>query len=83
MWWDERQVQSVNIARRKLNREVCRAKGEGLESVIGHPEIQANRPELFRHNGVHLSDMGLEMFLTNIKGGLLLELQELGGGHKT
>ena len=40
-----------------------------------------NRPELFRHNGIHLSNMGLEIFLKDIKGALLLELKRLNDRH--
>ena len=36
--------------------EVRRAVCDGLGSVIGHQEIHADRPELFRQDGVHLSD---------------------------
>ena len=82
VWWDEQQVQCINTARRCVNREVCRAEHNGLGSVIGYPEFQVNRPELFQRDGVHLSDMGLEIFLKNLYGGgLLLELEELCGGH--
>ena len=52
---------------------MCRAVCNGLGSVIGHQEIRVNRPELSLHNGMHLSDIGLEIFLADL-GGLLLEL---------
>ena len=69
-----RQVQRVNTARRRVNREVCRAVCDDLGLVIGYQEIHADRPELFRQDGVHLSDRGLEIFLADIKGGLLLDM---------
>ena len=81
-WCDGQQVQHINTAKRQVNREVCRAVCYGLGSVIGHQEICADRPALFHQDGVHRSDRGLEIFLTEIKGGLLLELKRLDGGHE-
>ena len=71
------------MAQRGVNHKVCREVCNGLGLVIGHQEIRVNRPELFRHNGVHLLNMGLEIFLKDFKGGLLLELERLDGGHGT
>ena len=42
-----------------------------------------DRLEFFQKDGVHLSDAGLEVFLKDIKGGLLLEHDKLDGGHGT
>ena len=36
--------------------------------------------DLFRMDGVHLSDSGLELFLTDLKRGLLLEVQGVLAG---
>ena len=44
--------------------------------MIDHQEICADRPEFFLSDGVHLSDRGLDVFLKDIKGGLLLELDK-------
>ena len=38
------------------------------------------RPEFFKKHGVHLSDLGLDVFLEDVKGGLLVELEQCGGG---
>ena len=42
-----------------------------------------DRHELFQNDGVHLSDRGLGVFLKDIKGGLLSELEKLEGRHGT
>ena len=66
-----------------INREVCRGICSGLGPVIGHCRIQVEKPDLFRSDGVHLSDTCLEAFLEDIRGGLLAELEGLCGGHAT
>ena len=81
MWRVERHAQHVNTVRRSVHREVYRAVCHGLRSVIGHQEICGDRPELFRHDGVHLSERGLDIFLKDIQGGLLLELEKLVDKH--
>ena len=42
-----------------------------------------DRPEFFWNDGLRLSDLGLDVFLEDIKGGLLFELDRLDGGHGT
>ena len=69
VWCEERQAKCINIARKHVNWEVCQAVCNGLRSVIGHHEIHVNRPELFRMDGVHLSDRGLEIVLVGLREG--------------
>ena len=38
-WRTDCNVSCINRARRKVNKEVCRAIVNGIGSVIGHPEI--------------------------------------------
>ena len=76
-------IVAVNKAWQGINKEVCRFICSGLELLIGHPRIQVGKPDLFRSDGVRLSDMGLDMFLEDIKEGLLSELVRLCGGHGT
>ena len=58
-----------NTTHRRVNRGVCRAVCAGLGSVIGHHGIHLDMPELYRHDGVHLSNQGLELFLHKFRGG--------------
>ena len=70
----------INTVWKSVNREVCRAVCSSLESVVGHQRISLDRPEFFQ---LHLSDAGLDVFLEESRGGLLLELDKLDGGHGT
>ena len=83
-WRGAQSFDNVNRARRQVNREVCRGVSRGgLRSVINHRRIQLSNREYFCGDGVHLSDAGLDIFLDDIRGGLLVELGRLGGymGH--
>ena len=83
-WRGSGRTDAVNKARRGVNKVVRRGVcGGGLGSVIYHHRIHVSNPESFRSDGVHLSEAGLELFLEDVKGGLLCELQGLGGGHAT
>uniref|UniRef100_A0ABM5FH18 SGNH hydrolase-type esterase domain-containing protein n=1 Tax=Pogona vitticeps TaxID=103695 RepID=A0ABM5FH18_9SAUR len=82
-WRGSVRTAAVNRARRGVNREVCRGVCNGIGSVIGHHNIQAGGLQMFRSDGVHLSDEGLEVFLEDVRGGLLAELTGLCGGHGT
>ena len=66
--------QCLNWARRKVNREVCRAMHQGLGSVIGHLDIRLEMPGLYRGDGICLSDQGMEIFLTDLQWGLRAEV---------
>lgn len=80
-WRAECDPERLNRARRSINREVCRAVRSSFGSVVGHPGICLNKPELFRSDGVHLSDLGLQLFLEDLQRGLQVEVG-LVGGHE-
>ena len=57
-----------------MNREVSRTMRAGLRSVIRHPDIRVHQPELYRSDRVHLSDVGIGLFLKDLQGGLRAEI---------
>lgn len=69
--WDPR---AMHKARRNANREIGRALQRGLGLYLPHPDIGLGYPELYRTDGVHLSEAGLDRFLHNIQQGLAKEL---------
>lgn len=52
------------------NRETKRAWNAGLGQFLLHSEIGLDKPELYRDDGVHLSEKGLDVFLQDLQQGL-------------
>ncbi|CAC5390987.1 unnamed protein product [Mytilus coruscus] len=69
----ENQV-AINSTRKRVNAAVRNIFREELNHglVICHPNIKAQERDLFRHDGVHLSDVGNDVFLNNVQGALEL-----------
>lgn len=65
---------TVEWARKKANKELKRSLEEGLGLFVLHPELHADRPELYRKDEGHLSDQGLDIFLDDLQRGLLAAL---------
>lgn len=53
----------------------------GLGSVVDHPQLRVEGPDLFRVDGVNLYDMELDLFLQNLQGGLHAEVFSCDGGQ--
>lgn len=60
--------------RRNANREIRRALLGGLGQIIEQPELMADKPDLYRRDGVHFSEVGMDIFLRDIQQGLPLSL---------
>ena len=71
----------IDKAHMGVNREVSRAirAKEGV-SIILYPDIRVSCPELYREDRVQLSDLGLDLFLHDLQGGLRTEFFGLVGG---
>lgn len=65
----------VDKAGKYVTSEVAKFMGGSCRSVISQLNIAHRALELFREDGVHLSEMGIEIFLANIKG-MLGDVQE-------
>lgn len=65
--WDPR---AMNKVRRNANHEIGRALGRVLGTYLPHPGIGLCHPDLYRGDGVHLLEIGLDMFLRDIQQGL-------------
>ncbi|KAJ7341559.1 hypothetical protein JRQ81_005805, partial [Phrynocephalus forsythii] len=63
----------INRDRRCLNREASHHVLRTGGSVAGHTAINTKMVELYRSDGVHLSDAGLTLFLDNLRRGLQAE----------
>lgn len=70
VWRGAVNTRAIDRARRKLNTEVsrfCRHLGFGR---ISHREIRYESQDFFRQDGVHLSRLGLDLYLLEIREAL-------------
>lgn len=61
-------------ALRNANWEIKRVLEAGLGYYILHPEIRTCEPELYRDDGVTLSERGKDIFLNDLQQGLREDL---------
>ncbi|KAJ7327114.1 hypothetical protein JRQ81_016873 [Phrynocephalus forsythii] len=82
VWRSAHDPRQMDKARKGVNKEVARAFRNSLCSVTQQPEIRFSHPELNRQDGVHLSDLGLEIFLRDLQGSLEAELLSCVAGKE-
>lgn len=72
-WGGASNVCAMDRARRGANREIRRVLQEGLGLYVPHPKIRmryAKSLHLYRDDGVHLSEEGTDIFLSDLQQGL-------------
>lgn len=57
----------MNEARKRANREIRIVLEHAWDIYLPHPAIRAERDQLYRADGVHLSDVGLDIFLADLQ----------------
>ncbi|KAG8432104.1 hypothetical protein GDO86_018846 [Hymenochirus boettgeri] len=62
---------AIDRARKKLNRALGKLMDSNGDFVVVHKDIHIKYPELYREDGEHLSDAGLDTFNANLKHFLL------------
>ena len=70
----------IDRLRRGVNEIIGRAMRLGLGSVIPHPKLQGHWLELFRSDGVLLSELVMDIFLKDPQGGIRAKIFGLDGG---
>ncbi|XP_061440306.1 uncharacterized protein LOC133364152 isoform X2 [Rhineura floridana] len=67
VWRDVWDPVGIDRARKKVNRQIRLALLGHGGLVIPHPQIQPQKGELYRADGVHLSDAGNDLFLGDLQ----------------
>lgn len=57
---------AIDRKRKHANRRIRTFMSFGRGHFIPHSNISANQPELYKADGIHLSDRGVDIFLSNI-----------------
>ncbi|XP_069832586.1 uncharacterized protein [Dendropsophus ebraccatus] len=74
-WRFARSVEWINRARAKLNKEVGRFVRRNGGIVVRHRDLEGASPELMDSDGVHLNDVGMDLWMLGLHGGLEMALQ--------
>ncbi|XP_071979829.1 uncharacterized protein [Engystomops pustulosus] len=81
VWEGARDVAAIKRGRRLLNTRVSRFVTERGGVVVRHRELEGDNRGLLLPDGVHLSDIGLDIFLSDLQDGIDRALQLLLGGR--
>ena len=60
---EQPKIERVRLSMNKLARAVCRRTGD---VTVGHPSIRHEKEYLYRNDGIHLSETGIQVFLGSI-----------------
>jgi len=60
----------VDLARKRVNQAIKSFLIKNGGMVVGHPTIRISELELFRHDGVHLSDKGNAVYLNDMQSAM-------------
>ncbi|XP_044124736.1 uncharacterized protein LOC122919648 [Bufo gargarizans] len=80
-WQGARDSGSVERARRSVNARISRFVRSRGGVVIRHYQLEGDNQRLMRPDGVHLNDIGLDIFLSGLQDGVEQALFLLGGGR--
>lgn len=74
---------AIDRARRRVNREVSGFVRQLGVFSVRHTELEGDNRNLIRGDGVHLTDIGLDIFLTGLMAGIEEALSAVGrrGSH--
>ncbi|XP_053168255.1 uncharacterized protein LOC128352078 [Hemicordylus capensis] len=78
VWRGAHSCLSLEKARRKISAAIGKVVLAAGGSVVRQPDIAARFPELFRPDGVHLSEKGCDLYLHNIREVLAEGLEGVG-----
>ncbi|KAM4031641.1 uncharacterized protein ACNLHF_019057 [Anomaloglossus baeobatrachus] len=83
VWQGARNAEAVERSRRNLNARMTRLVRFRGGFGIRHRQLEGNNSSLMLPDGVHLSDIGLDIFLSDLQDGIEQALLFLGGGRST
>ncbi|XP_073403570.1 nuclear factor 7, ovary-like isoform X2 [Dendrobates tinctorius] len=79
VWCGARDANAIEHQRRKLNQRMAKFMSERRAIVVRHRRLEGDNSALLRQDGVHLTDIGLDIFLSSLQDGLKQALMLMGG----
>lgn len=80
-WQEARDAVAVERARRTLNARMARFIQSREGVVVRHRQLEGDNPRLMCPDGVHLNDIGLDIFISGLQDGVEQALFLLGGSR--
>ncbi|XP_044130369.1 uncharacterized protein LOC122923581 isoform X2 [Bufo gargarizans] len=81
VWQSGRDGEAIEKCRRTVNARMSRFVRSRGGVVVRHRQLEGDNRSLMRPDGVHLSDIGLDIFLSGIQDGIEQAMFLLGGGR--
>lgn len=78
-WCNAMDPRVMNKTHKNTNCDIKDPLCAGLGQFLLHPEISDDKPELNQADGVHLSEVGLDIFIRDLQQGLCESLGLSGG----
>jgi lysophospholipase L1-like esterase len=69
-WRYSTRVKAMESARARINREGIKLVASRGGAFIKHPQFEAKPIQLYHSDGVHLSQLGNDLFLNNLQGSI-------------
>lgn len=82
-WQGARDAGAVERARRTFNARMARFVRSRAGVVVRHRQLEGDNRCLMREDGVHLNEIGLDIFLSGLQDGIERALFLLGGGRSS
>ncbi|XP_069592258.1 uncharacterized protein [Ranitomeya imitator] len=81
VWHGAKDVKAIENARKRINTKMSKFVRENYGIVVRHQELEGNNFALLRPDGIHLTDIGLDIFLEGLRDGVEQALMMLCGGR--
>lgn len=83
IWQGARNAGAVERARRTINARVSRSVRSRSGVVVRHRQLEGDNRQLMDGDGIHLNEIGLDIFLSGLQDGIEQALFLLGGGRRS
>lgn len=83
IWQGARNAGAVERARRTINARVSRSVRSLVGAVVRHRQLEGDNRQLMEGDGIHLNEIGLDIFLSGLQDGIEQTLFLLGGGRRS
>ncbi|XP_077127852.1 uncharacterized protein LOC143783335 [Ranitomeya variabilis] len=70
VWHGAKDVKAIENSRKRINTKTSKLVRENYGIVVRHQELEGNNVASLRPDGIHLTDVGLDIFLEGLRDGV-------------